>query len=189
MTALLVITVSLTGCVHVRNNLHNMLADSMDIFRADLSASFGTDMGAHLMATQYAQLKSYSYENIYRIGFGKRHVGVWKEDREDWWVGTEHAPNMHIRSESVKVMAAILPARVVARAGTPLGLMGESPDEFGIGAHLFVLGFRIGVRPLEFADFLVSPFGLDPCDDNMSWAERQSLRHPKESASRTRWRE
>ena len=42
-------------------------------------------------------------------------------------------------------------------------------DEIGVGAHLFVVGFRVGVRPMEFADMFANLAGQDLCGDNVLW--------------------
>ena len=47
--------------------------------------------------------------------------------------------------------------------------MAESDDEIGVGAHLFVLGFRVGFRPMELADMFANLAGQDLCHDNVLW--------------------
>ena len=179
-----------SGCVHVRSALYTSAEDAMDIFRADVSVSFGTDMGAHVMASEYVQLKSYSYEDLRRAGFGTRQMGVWKEDRQDLWLGPWRIGSGYIRSKSVKALGgAALPAKLKSGRNAAMGLIGESTDEVGVGLHVFVVGFRIGVRPVEFVDFLTSPFGLDLADDDLSWQQRKVLREArrraKEAAKKT----
>lgn len=175
-----------SGCVHVRNSLYNTVADATDIFRADVSASFGTDMGAHVMATQLVQLKSYSYEDLYRAGIGTRCVGLWKEDRQDWWIGPWCPGGADVRAETAWVWAPAAPAKMRSGRHAILGWVHESPDEVGVGVHAFVLGARVGARPLEFLDFLVSPVGLDLCNDNLTWAERRAIREARRRASALR---
>lgn len=179
-----------SGCAHVRNNLKNTLADAMDMLRADVSVSLGTDMGAHVMATQFAQLKSYSYEDLYRTGIGTRSIGVWDEEREDWWLGPFHSRNLHMKSKGVGVLSYDLESKIRSGRYYVMGVVAESVDEVGAGFHAFVLGARVGVRPLEILDFLVCPFGLDLCNDSKSLAQRQAeerLRARAEAAAeRTR---
>ncbi|HAK94562.1 MAG TPA: hypothetical protein DCM87_06070 [Planctomycetes bacterium] len=163
------------GCVHVRNNLHNTLADALDIVRADVSFSFGTDMGAHVMATQFVQLKSYSYENLYRVGVGTRLVGILEERRDDWWVGPLHSNSIEVKSKSVADLSYGLEHKLRSGRYYVMGAAAESADEVGAGIHLFVIGARAGVRPLELLDFLVAPFGLDLCNDNRSIHEYRML--------------
>ena len=67
--AILLMALLLGGCVHVRAGIYNVSADLVDLARFDVSGSLGTDMGAHVMITKFAQLKSYSYEDLYRIGY------------------------------------------------------------------------------------------------------------------------
>lgn len=164
------------GCVHVRNGIHNALDDTLDLARADLTFSFGTDMGGHVMITKWAQLKSYSYEDVYRVGIGNRMIGLWKDAREDWWVGPIHARNIHINSESIWVKSAGLSTKVIGGPYFAKALVAEAPDEVGIGVHLFVAGFRVGVRPFEFFDLLANLVGRDPAGDNPTWAMRQQWR-------------
>lgn len=164
---------SIAGCAHVRNNLENTLADAMDMLRVDVSFSLGTDMGAHVMATEYVQLKSYSYEDLYRVGIGTRAVGVWEEEREDWWIGPFHGRNLRARSSAVGILSHGLERKARSGRYYVMGVAAESVDEVGAGLHAFVLGARVGIRPLEILDFLVSPVGLDLCNDNTSLAERQ----------------
>ena len=163
--------------------MHNTLSDAMDIVRLDVSGSFGTDMGAHVMITELAQLKSYSYEDLYRVGFGTRHIGVWKEERQDWWVGRMHAKNMNMNRNSVAEKTALSSfAKLRSSRHAPLHYIMESPDEVGLGAHLFVVGARAGVRPWEFVDLLANFVGLDPCKDNTSWNEIKMLRAKRKAA-------
>ena len=166
--------ISFAGCAQVRNNLKNTMADAMDMFRVDASFSLGTDMGAHVMATQFVQLKSYSYEDLYRVGIGTRSVGVWEEEREDWWVGPMHSRNLFARSKGVAVLSHALDSKMRSGRYYVMGVAAESSDEFGVGLHAFVLGIRAGIRPLEILDFLVSPVGVDICGDDKSLAQRRA---------------
>lgn len=175
-------TASIAGCAHVRNNLENTLADAMDMLRVDVSFSLGTDMGAHVMATEYVQLKSYSYEDLYRVGIGTRAVGVWEEEREDWWIGPFHSRNLHARSNAVGILSHGLERKARSGGYYVMGVAAESVDEVGAGLHAFVLGARVGIRPLEILDFLVCPVGLDLCNDNTSLAERQLEDHLRAQA-------
>ena len=78
-----------------------------------------------------------------------------------------------VKTEAVWVWAPAAPAKIRSGRHAVLGWVHESPDEVGAGFHAFVLGARVGVRPLEFLDFLVSPIGLDLCNDNLSMARRR----------------
>lgn len=158
-----------TGCVHVRQGIWNTLADATDVVRADVSVSFGTDMGAHVMITKWAQLKSYSYEGLYRCGLDARRLGLWEEARQDWWLGPKRSQEFGMNSNGVAMLTFGLPGWVMGHRGDVLGSMTETEDEIGVGAHLFVLGFRVGVRPVEFADMLANLAGQDLCGDNVLW--------------------
>jgi len=178
------LALSASGCAHVRNGIHNALGDAMDILRLDVSASWGTDMGAHVMATERLQLKSYSYENLYRVGLGTRVIGMWREEREDWWVGSWHAKGARIAGDSVQGLTAALPEKMRSGPDAAFARFGESPDEIGLGLHAFVIGLRIGLRPMELLDFLADFVGLDLCDDNLRWEERKALREAERRAPR-----
>jgi len=175
MLGLLGIATCGSGCVHVRNGLYNFLDDATDIVRFDVSGSFGTDMGAHVMLTKFVQVKSYSYEDLYRAGYAGRMFGLWEEERQDLWIGPEPVGNVKIKSDGVwmKTCSSSLPG-AMKQAGT--GWMMESEDEFGLGVHLFVIGARVGVRPLEILDMLTTPFGLDLRNDSTTWRQRRAMR-------------
>jgi len=164
---LLVAAVVLPGCAHVRRGIWNALADATDIVRADVSLSLGTDMGAHAMATKWVQLKSYSYEDLYRVGIGARHLGVWEESRQDWWVGPTHAKRLSMNSEFLAAVGYGLFPKMCPGKWAPLTYVAESSDEIGVGAHLFVVGFRVGVRPAEIVDLFANLVGQDLCGDNV----------------------
>ena len=183
MAIVIALALCATGCANVRSGMHNAVSDAMDIVRVDVSGSFGTDMGAHVMATKFVQLKSYSYEDLYRVGFGTRHIGVWKEDREDWWIGPIHARNMNINRKSVaEIIAPSSGFKMLSRRNAAFHYIMESPDEVGLGAHFLVVGARAGVRPWEFVDFLANFVGLDPCNDNAKWYEMKRLRSKLKAA-------
>jgi len=167
MTCLGLVLLSLscfTGCAHVRRGLGYALTDATDIVRADVSLSFGTDMGAHVMLTELVQLKSYSYEDLYRIGLGPRRLGIWEESREDSWVSGWHTRNMSVGLNSVAMLGFAMPVGGGLHNG--FGWGAESVDEIGVGAHLFVAGFRVGIRPMEIADLFANFVGQDLCKDN-----------------------
>ena len=167
----------LSGCVHVREAMFNIGDDVMDLARADVSVAWGTGLGGHVMATKLAQLKSNSYEDLYRAGFGARYLGITREEREDWWVGPFHSSNVRVNTKGVAVWSG-LPFVFKMRGGqwAAESFMMESPDEIGVAAHLCVIGARLGVRPLELIDLLANFVGLDPCHDNPSWPERCAVR-------------
>ena len=164
---LLVAAAVLPGCVHVRRGIWCALADSTDIVRADVSFSLGTDMGAHVMATKWLQLKSYSYEDLYRVGIGARHFGIWEESRQDWWLGPTHAKCLSMNSQFLAAVGYGLFPKMCSGKWAPLTYLAESSDEIGVGAHLFVAGFRVGVRPAEIADLFANVVGQDLCGDNV----------------------
>jgi len=173
VAALVLLAVCATGCVHVRNAIHNTIGDATDLIGLDFSGSFGTDMGAHVMVTKFVQLKSYSYEDLYRVGLGARHIGIWEEAREDWWVGPRHSRHLHVNRKPIISKMAYYPfARTGAGTEPPYCFLTESRDEIGVGFHFLVGGLRLGVRPLEFLDLLANLVGLDPCNDNATWPER-----------------
>jgi len=176
------------GCVHVRNAIYNTAADATEVLRLDVSASLGTDMGAHLMLTRSLQLKSYSYEDLWRVGLGTRIIGMWREDRQDWWVGPWHDPKLHIAARDVRGLTAALPERMRSGPDAAFLRWGEGADEVGVGLHAFVLGVRLGLRPMELVDMLANFVGLDPCGDNLSWRERQALHRARRPAKKPRSR-
>ena len=83
---------------------------------------------------------------------------------------------MSIQSDPVASLSYGLPGKLKGGRFSAMGIMAESPDEFGVGIHALLIGARIGVRPVEFIDFLGAPFGFDLLGDNLSWAERQALK-------------
>ena len=182
VVAVAVVALALSGCARVRGSIHNLVSDATDVARFDLSFSFGTDMGAHVMATQWVQLKSYSYEDLYRVGYMPRQLGVWKEERDDWWVGPARSRNIHVSFDSVKLLwHGMLTKRPKGHAGA-YGLAAESGDEVGFGAHLFVFGVSAGIRPLEIADLFTSPFGLDLGNDDSTWQQRVAMLEARKKA-------
>jgi uncharacterized membrane protein len=182
------ILASASGCVHVRNGLYNFVEDAGDIVRLDVSTSWGTDMGAHVMVTKFVQLKSYSYEDLYRAGLGNRMIGAWKEERQDFWIGPMTIGDVKIKSKSTSVLHYGMLGKMHGMGGgrggkdAAMAWMAESADEVGVGFHLFVVGARIGVRPLEILDFLTAPFGLDICNDNLSVKQRKAMRQAMQAA-------
>jgi hypothetical protein len=181
--AIVLMALVLGGCVRVRAGICNVGSDLMDLARADVSFSLGTDMGAHVMVTKLVQLKSYSYEDLYRVGYNPRMLGVWKEDRQDFWVGPICGGRFRVNSKSIAGLSGE-PMMAKARGGrwAAQGILFESPDEVGVGAHLFVIGARVGVRPLEFVDLLASFVGLDLLHDNLSWRQRAAMRAMEQNA-------
>ena len=114
---------ALTGCAGVRNNIHNAAADATDILRFDVSLSLGTDMGAHFMVTKWLQLKSYSYEGVCRIGIGARHMGAWREERQDWWIGPWHSDKVYIKSRYDAMLEDELQAKRKGAGRWPLSAL------------------------------------------------------------------
>ena len=164
----------LAGCAHVRNTIFNVGADATDLFRADLSFGCGTDMGFHIMVTKQFQIKSYSYENVTRIGFGTRMIGGIKEDREDWWLGPKVIGPAYwrCRAHPMAVLTS-LAVKTKSDVDAPWETFNETSDEFGFGFHFLVIGARLGIRPWEFIDFLANFVGCDPCGDNTPWEQRR----------------
>lgn len=170
-------TVALTGCAGVRRSITNIPADFIDIVRVDVSGSFGTDMGAHAMITQLIQLKSYSYEDLYRLGINGRMIGLWREDREDFWIGPLRIGRMWMNWKRVAIVPwTAMAGKTGAGRYSAMAMAAESADEIGVGAHLFVVGARVGIRPWEAVDFLANFIGLDPVGDNLTRAQIRILR-------------
>jgi hypothetical protein len=205
------ILASASGCVHVRNGLYNFVEDAGDIVRLDVSTSWGTGMGAHVMVTKFVQLKSYSYEDVYRVGLGNRMISTSKEDRQDFWIGPVTIGDVKMRAEGTPVLQYGMTGKLLGMADNarhdrksfmawgakktweakmPFGAFmewaGETSDEVGVGFHLFVVGARIGVRPLEILDFLTAPFGLDICNDNLSVKQRQAMQRAIEALEKAK---
>ena len=162
-----------SGCRSLRNGMLNVVGDAGDIARLDVGASVGTDMGAHVMVTKIARLKSYSCDDVYHAGFNMRNLGVWREDREDWAVGPLGGGTVRGAGHWIGS-----PRHAVAKGGA---FLSETGDEVGLGAHLFLVGVRAGVRPWQAVDLLAGLIGLDPGHDNLSWAQRQALRKKVET--------
>jgi len=179
---LIAAALTLGGCAQVRNSMHAFVADCTDLARADIGVSFGTDMGAHVMVTQFLQLKSYSYEEVGKIGFGARHIGTWMEDREDAWVGLRSYGETRLDWTPLAFYAPGLQQKIEAGFTDPFEVMGESPDEIGFGAHLFIVGFKVGVRPVEILDLLSNLVLADLKHDNLSWEDRKRLHEMAEEA-------
>ena len=151
----------------------NVVGDAGDIARLDVGASVGTDMGAHVMVTKIARLKSYSCDGVYHAGFNMRNLGVWREDREDWAIGPLGGGSVRGTGHWIGS-----PRHALAKGGA---FLSETGDEVGLGAHLFLVGVRAGVRPWQAVDLLAGLIGLDPGRDNLSWAQRQALRKKGET--------
>lgn len=163
------------GCAGMRNTVLSTLEDAGDIARVDVSGAAGTDMGAHVMVTEYAQLKAYSCEDLYRAGVMTRSVGIWEDRRNDWWLGPFHRRNMSIESDSVAMLSYGLAGKAKGGRFSTMSLAAESPDEVGFGFHPILVGVRAGVRPLEFVDLLTTMVGYDLLGDNLTWRQRQMM--------------
>lgn len=170
----LVLVVS-AGCARMRNAIHSTVEDAGDIVRLDVSGAAGTDMGAHIMVSEYAQLKAYNCEDLYRVGVGTRSIGVWEDERNDWWIGPIHPRNFSINSTSVATLSYGLSGKVKGGRFSAMGMMAESPDEVGFGIHPILVGIRAGVRPVEFVDLLTNLVGYDLLGDNLTWQQRQMM--------------
>ena len=173
--AILLAACTLSGCAHVRSSMHSVVSDLTDVLRADVSGSVGTDMGAHLMATKYVQLKSYSYEDLHRLGLTSRMMGLWDEERETNWVGPWPLGRQTLQGTLRSVKLGTTPPRTPVERITETRF-GETADEVGLGVHFLFGGARLGLRPWEFVDLLANFVFLDPCDDNVTWDERRKLR-------------
>jgi len=173
------------GCARMRNAIHSTMEDAGDIARVDVSGAAGTDMGAHVMVTQYAQLKGYSCEDLYRAGINARSIGIWKDERNDWWIGPYHPRNMRIDSDSVATLSYGLAGKAKGGWFSTMELAAESPDEVGFGFHPILVGVRVGVRPLEFVDLLTTLVGYDLLGDNLTWRQRQMMSGNIPSGPRT----
>lgn len=71
----------------IREGTVCVVEDITGVLRVDISLSWGTDLGFHVMATKYMRLASYSYEDLYRVGMTVRTLGLWEEQREGDWIG------------------------------------------------------------------------------------------------------
>ena len=174
-----------SGCQSARNAVYCIGEDLTDIFVADATVSLGTDMGAHVMATELLQVKAYSYEDLYRVGLGARRFGIWECEREGWDLSLVHSSRYSWNQKQVTAIAPLsaVSGKVASRSGAK-AMFAESVDEFGVGAHLFVVGGRVGIRPLEIVDLFANLLMLDPLHDNLEWWQRQSIRAAKKAAKK-----
>ena len=175
----------LSSCQSARNAVYCIGEDLTDIVVAEATFSFGTDMGAHVMATEFLQAKAYSYEDLYSLGIRPRQLGLWKSDREGWNLSLAHSRNMRMNQAGIFTLtpAESLAGKAASKNGAK-ALMMESVDEFGIGAHLFVIGGHLGIRPLEIIDLFANLIGLDPLHDNLEWMPRRALRAAKKASGK-----
>ena len=171
-----------SGCQSARNAVYCVFEDMTDIVVAEASFSAGTDMGAHVMATELVQLNAYSYEDVYFAGFGPRRVGVTKKERSGQALSLVRSSLYNCHQDDVVSLFSLpgLTGKMSTESGIKAVCM-ESVDEVGVGAHLFFVGGRVGVRPLEVFDLFAGLFGFDPLHDNLSWYARQSLKKAKKS--------
>jgi hypothetical protein len=168
--------VGLNGCSSFRNYVANTVADASDVVRLDVAVGYGSGMGIHAMITKLVQVEGYSYENIHRLGTGPRSVGIWRESRHDWALSVIRTQSIY--DDQIKLLAPSYPAMLAKIDSGPRGEQcsaGETWDEVGLGFYLFVVGARVGVRPYELWDLAVGLIGFDPCNDNLSFAERMEL--------------
>lgn len=172
-----------SGCQSARNAVYSIGEDLTDIVAADVSFSLGTDMGGHVMVTELVQAKAYSYEDLYRVSIGPRQVGLWECKRDGWNLSLAQSRSMNVQQNAVWTL---MPKQSYACKGASKSgakaLFMESVDEIGVGGHLFVIGGRLGIRPLEIVDLFANLLTLDPLKDNPSWTERQALRAAKKEA-------
>ncbi|MBN2704341.1 MAG: hypothetical protein JXR23_09035 [Pontiellaceae bacterium] len=174
-----------SGCQSARNAVYCIGEDLTDIFVADATVSLGTDMGAHVMATELLQVKAYSYEDLYRFGLGARRFGIWECEREGWDFSLVHSSRYSWNQQEVAAFAPLsaISGKMASRSGAK-AMFAESVDEFGVGVHLFVVGGRIGFRPLEVVDLFANLLTLDPLHDNLEWWQRQSIRSAEKAAKK-----
>ncbi|NLX25011.1 MAG: hypothetical protein GXY61_03490 [Lentisphaerae bacterium] len=174
-----------SGCQSARNAVYCIGEDLTDIFVADASVSLGTDMGAHIMATELLQAKAYSYEDLYRFGLGARRFGIWECEREGWDLSLAHSSRYSWNQKEVAAFTPLsaISGKMSSRSGAK-AMFAESVDEFGVGVHLFVVGGRIGFRPLEVVDLFANLLTLDPLHDNLEWRQRQLIRATKKAAKK-----
>lgn len=174
-----------SGCQSARNAVYCIGEDLTDIFVADASVSLGTDMGAHIMATELLQAKAYSYEDLYRFALGARRLGIWECEREGWDLSLVQSSRYSWNQKEVAAFAPLsaISGKMSSRSGTK-AMFTESVDEFGVGVHLFVVGGRIGFRPLEVVDLFANLLTIDPLHDNLEWRQRQSIRSAEKAAKK-----
>ena len=136
-----------------------------------------------MMATEQLQVKAYSYEDLYRFGLGARRFGIWECEREGWDFSLVHSSRYSWNQSEVAAFAPLsaVGGKMKSRSGVK-AMFAESVDEFGVGVHLFVVGGRVGIRPLEIVDLFANLLMLDPLNDNLDWWQRQSIRSAKKAA-------
>lgn len=175
----------ISGCQSARNAVYCIGEDLTDIIVADVSVSLGTDMGGHIMLTELIQVKGYSYEDLYRASIGPRQLGLWECEREGWALSLAESNHTKIKQNAV---FTLMPKQSYARkASSKFGIKAvamESIDEVGVGGHLFIIGGRLGIRPLEIVDLFASLFTLDPLKDNLTWQQRRAFRAAKKAAKK-----
>ena len=159
----------LSGGSGLRNYMLNRMADATDMVRLDVSAGLGTDMGFHVMVTKLVRLEAYSIDGIYRAGFSRRCLGIWTEDRESWAVGL-------LGSMNYRLINGHWVGSSLSASDNPEAVLTESGDEIGLGAHLFIVGVRVGVRPWQILDFITGLVGIDIAGDDLAWEQRNELR-------------
>ena len=174
------------GCQSARNAVHCFAEDLTDIVEVDASFSFGTDMGAHVMATELLQAKAYDYEDVYLAGISPRQFGVRKAERSGWNLSLASSDwnSCHWDNVFALTSATGLSGKMATQNGMKAVCM-ESVDEIGAGFHLFIFGGRIGIRPLEIIDLFANLLTLDPLHDNLDWTQRQSLKETKKTLKKS----
>lgn len=160
------------GCEPGRFYLRDRAADFADIWRANVAV--GPGLGIVAFATQYLRAGAiFSYGE--HFGMVGREVGFWREARLE----------VELMATGNNGLAITPHAWSTVRGGTadngwepnPLlegrlrwGRTREvsGPAEFGLRAHLLLIGAEMGVRFDEAVDFVAGLWGADPRGDD-SW--------------------
>ncbi len=176
----------LTGCEPGRFYARDRAADFADIWRANVAV--GPGLGIVGFATQYLRAGAI-FSHGEHAGMVGREVGFWNEGRLEaeliltgnnglritpraWSTvrrgsrdnGWERNPLLGIRGHVWQINWYDF------RWGREPEVSG--PAEFGLRAHMLVVGGEAGVRLDEIVDFVAGLWGADPCGDD-SWTELQ----------------
>lgn len=160
------------GCEPGRFYLRDRGADFADIWRANVAV--GPGLGIVAFATQYLRAGAiFSYAE--HFGMVGREVGFWREARGELELIVTGNNGFAITPHGWSTVRAcsgesgwepnpLLEGRL--RWGRTREVSG--PAEFGLRAHLLLIGAEMGVRFDEAVDFVAGLWGADPRRDD-SW--------------------
>jgi len=148
-------------------------ADVMDV--VGVRVALGTGLGAHVRATRYLALgatwigpterelphpKDGHLRSVPCFVFGTigRYGGAWFEASKEYML-----PGWSTRD----VDPLFIEREVIAGYVTPHGEADNWEQAFGVGAHLFLVGADVEVRPWEILDFVAGLVGYDPSSDDV----------------------